>query len=192
MNRVASSLLLALAACAEPEGSYSGECMDNIDNDEDGLVDCEDEDCSGSSECGGDGGTTNIPWDTGGSTGPSGDCDWRAGEMAIDELSYSYTSTVWDYYVLLCGWGSDVLLDWYQYEGGYVWEEWHYFNNTDSAGDGSWDEWQITIPIVSDYTDQQNDVNTLFQGNADREATLTWMITAFTMSGGSGDCAVWG
>ncbi len=44
-------LLLLLIACGHPEGSLDGECMDNIDNDEDGAVDCEDEDCSGSSDC---------------------------------------------------------------------------------------------------------------------------------------------
>ncbi len=110
----------------------------------------------------------------------------------IDAVEYGYTATDWDYSVDLIGWGSDVMLDWYQYENDYVWEEWHYFNNTDSAGDGSWDEWGVTIPIVSDYTQQANDVNTLFQGNADREATLTWMITAFDMDGASADCVVWG
>ncbi len=196
-------LLLALTACSDPEGSYAGECLDNIDNDKDGLVDCEDDDCSGSSDCQGGGDGTTFPWDT--NPGPSdtdparldtGFDDSGPGpgldDMAIDEISYSYTSSEWDYYVLLAGWGSDVLLDWYWYEGGYTWEEWHYFDNTDCASDGSWDEWQRTIPIVTDYTDQQNDVNTLFQGDADWEAELTWMITAFTMSGSSGDCVVWG
>ncbi len=59
-------LPLLLIACAEPEGTYPNECLDNIDNDEDGVVDCEDEDCASSEECA-EGGSD--PWDSGGTGG---------------------------------------------------------------------------------------------------------------------------
>ncbi len=56
-------LPLLLIACGDPEGAYPNECRDNIDNDRDGFVDCEDQDCRGSSECSSGG---VDPWDTGG------------------------------------------------------------------------------------------------------------------------------
>jgi len=61
-------LPLLLTACGEPEGAYPAECTDNIDNDDDGQVDCDDEDCADSEECASGGGTT---WGTG--PGDSGD-----------------------------------------------------------------------------------------------------------------------
>jgi len=170
-------MLLVLLAGCRAEGSFSGECLDGLDNDQDGLVDCEDEDCEGSSEC-------------------EGDAQSAAEEertvLTIDMLSCSYTSTEWAYFAMLRGWASDVLLDWHKYEGGYTWEEWHYLADTSSAAYDSWVGWQRTIPIVNDQTQQQNDVNTLFQGNDEREDTLTWMITAFDQSGARRDCVVWG
>jgi len=54
---VALCLLLCLAlsdqACGPPvvEGQYPGDCTDGVDNDGDGLLDCEDETCSGSPIC---------------------------------------------------------------------------------------------------------------------------------------------
>ena len=60
-----SLLPLLLTACSEPEGAYPDECMDKIDNDGDGLVDCQDEDCVGSSDCAGNGGSS---WGSGGDT----------------------------------------------------------------------------------------------------------------------------
>jgi hypothetical protein len=43
---------LFVAACsAAGEGSISGECSDEVDNDEDGAIDCEDEGCVGDFDC---------------------------------------------------------------------------------------------------------------------------------------------
>jgi hypothetical protein len=51
-------LLPMLTSCgddgsAAKEGDAAGECKDGADNDSDGLFDCKDPDCSGSSDCGG-------------------------------------------------------------------------------------------------------------------------------------------
>jgi len=51
--------MLTAAACSDAqitailsaEGSSAGECSDGADNDEDGLYDCDDEDCEGSADC---------------------------------------------------------------------------------------------------------------------------------------------
>ncbi|MEC7241625.1 MAG: hypothetical protein VXW32_10340, partial [Myxococcota bacterium] len=47
------------------EGSVLSDCVDGADNDSDGLVDCDDDGCAGTSECEGDTGDT--------SNGDSGD-----------------------------------------------------------------------------------------------------------------------
>ncbi len=59
-------LLLTLIACSEKgeEGQTASECTDAVDNDGDGLLDCEDEGCAVWDLCLDDGGT-----DGGGSTG---------------------------------------------------------------------------------------------------------------------------
>jgi hypothetical protein len=49
------SLLLLILACGTPEklaeNAGPGFCTDGIDNDSDGLLDCDDPDCSGAAEC---------------------------------------------------------------------------------------------------------------------------------------------
>ncbi len=50
---------MLLAACngevdTNIEGANAGECSDGVDNDEDGLTDCDDGDCATSSACAGD------------------------------------------------------------------------------------------------------------------------------------------
>ena len=56
----------------------------------------------------------------------------------------------------------------------------------------AWDRWGITLPIVTDWMDQVDSVNTLFACDAATEATMTWMVTAYDMDGYFADCAVWG
>lgn len=38
--------LFLLVACVAPEGRRASECVDDADNDRDGLFDCEDPDCA--------------------------------------------------------------------------------------------------------------------------------------------------
>ncbi len=57
-------LLILALACKEVEGDDPGECVTGLDEDDDGLIDCEDPDCAGSADC--------APADTG-DTGPPGD-----------------------------------------------------------------------------------------------------------------------
>lgn len=46
------TLVLAFVACGvKAEGTRSGECIDGADNDEDGIYDCEDDDCVDSPDC---------------------------------------------------------------------------------------------------------------------------------------------
>ena len=104
------ALLTLLTGCSGGvEGQEPGECLDRIDNDGNGLTDCDDGGCMGWEFCdpsgGGDGGTpggtggddtggatppddTAPPDDTGGDTArPSGDAAWRA--LCINEFMAS-------------------------------------------------------------------------------------------------------
>jgi len=60
-------ILLLLLACKELEGDDPGECLTGLDEDEDGLVDCEDPDCEADPACAGpeDTGDSSAPEDTG-------------------------------------------------------------------------------------------------------------------------------
>ena len=106
------SLLMALACSVEPEGQTLEECLDSIDNDENGLIDCDDGGCMGWDHCdpsgdgwpagpgpgGGDdtdastGGDDTAAFDSGGAddtdepgdTSRPSDADWRA--LCINEF----------------------------------------------------------------------------------------------------------
>ncbi|GEM_PF-2992744 len=45
-------LTLTLAGCSGFEGEHARECSDQVDNDSDGLIDCEDDGCCGTWVCG--------------------------------------------------------------------------------------------------------------------------------------------
>ncbi len=51
MRHLLAPLLLSLLACTPPEGSEPGHCADALDNDNDGLYDCDDPDCAGAPDC---------------------------------------------------------------------------------------------------------------------------------------------
>lgn len=135
--------------------------------------------------CGtGDTGETSAGDDTEGDTAPL--------ETEIDEVSYGGDEDEWVYEVMLIGYGGSVELDIYQQTGGKEtrWEEAHVLDNLEYDPDGQWDKWGITLPIVTDWKDQVDSVNTLF--SADLEPTMTWMVTAYDLDGYFADCAVWG
>ncbi len=95
---------LLLAACptprddddaAEYEGDDAGECADGADNDRDGFFDCDDQDCLGAPDCGGDDDDdTADDDDTGdddtGDDDTGDDDDSTAGPTAF---MYAHTST---------------------------------------------------------------------------------------------------
>ena len=111
-------------------------------------------------------------------------------DTEINQVSYGFDETEWVYGVELIGWGAGVDIDIYQNEGGYVWEESHVLDQLDYDPNGEWDKWGTSLPIVTDWKDQVDSVNTLYTGAM--EDTLTWMVTAYDMDGYFADCAVWG
>lgn len=93
ITRLALSFPLLLGACnttsvASEEGSESSQCVDGIDNDGDGALDCEDEGCSAWSVCGGSGDTGDDP-DTGEPTAEDA-------ELCVNEFMASNSMTLED------------------------------------------------------------------------------------------------
>ena len=51
------TVLLGIVGCPSPditEGTVDGDCIDGVDNDGDGTLDCDDPSCASSTDCGGD------------------------------------------------------------------------------------------------------------------------------------------
>ncbi len=87
--RFALSLPLLLTfGCGTPanvEGDEPGECTDAADNDADGAFDCDDSDCAGSPDCGGDTADTGGG-DTGGLPDQDPVCTEPVDPPCIDEM----------------------------------------------------------------------------------------------------------
>lgn len=176
-----------LGMCGGPgEGTNPGECSDGADNDEDGDFDCDDEDCEGSPDCDGE---VESDTDTDADADSDTDTDtaFTPTELAIDVVSYHYSSSEWFYSVDLDGWAERVTMDISQ-DTSSPWEEYHELLNVEYDPGGAWDLWEIELPIVGNWTDQEESVNTLFQGG--HESTMVWRVEAEDGDGGY-DCVVW-
>ena len=58
---------------------------------------------------------------------------------------------------------------------------------------GSYDNWEITLPVVTDYTAQVDGENTLYiSADSDRYNSLTFKFTAYDLDGAFLECWVWG
>ncbi|MFH1462808.1 MAG: IPT/TIG domain-containing protein [Pseudomonadota bacterium] len=85
-------VLLALAPACAPfnvlEGNIPGDCGDGLDNDEDGLFDCDDDGCRGAWECSGADTDTDTDNDTDTDTDTDTDVD-----IAIEAIGPAWGST---------------------------------------------------------------------------------------------------
>ncbi len=110
-------------------------------------------------------------------------------ETEIDAVIYGYDATEWTYNVDIIGWAENVTMYITQNTSS-PWEEEHDLANIEYAEDGSWDRWEILLPVVS-FNEYESGVNTFFQGSAAMEATMAWRIDAYD-AGAVVDCVVWG
>ncbi len=113
---------------------------------------------------------------------------WTYYDPEVDSVTYSHTTTRWDYEVQFVGWVYTATVEIHGEHEGAVWDEQHDLINTAYGQNGSWDRWELGLPIVSSWEDQESGVNTLFA--AEDEPSMTWMITGYDE--GLSPCAVWG
>jgi hypothetical protein len=121
--------------------------------------------------------------------GATGD-SWVYYPTEIDVVTYSYDSSEWMYSVDIIGWAESVEM-YITQDVPNPWEEDHVLENIEYAEDGSWDLWELTLPVTTSWEDQESGVNTLFAGDAAMEATMAWRIDAYE-DGAVADCVVWG
>ncbi len=87
MRRTILMFALLAFGCTPPEGQEPGECTDRLDNDADGLYDCEDPDCAGSPDCAEGDADTDV--DADGDTDTDTDHEetgWPPCGVTIDEV----------------------------------------------------------------------------------------------------------
>ncbi len=120
--------------------------------------------------------------------GATGD-SWTYYPTEIDVVTYGYDTAEWFYSVDIIGWAENVTM-YITQDTSSPWEEDHDLVNIEYAEDGSWDLWEITLPITTDWAAQESGVNTLFSGDSAMEATMAWRIEAYE-DGAVADCVVW-
>ncbi|MBN1335952.1 MAG: hypothetical protein JXB39_08335 [Deltaproteobacteria bacterium] len=190
----------ALEDCAYDEDEAE-ECLDAVQQaecDDSGaaILEALAEDCDHVWDCSETDTDTDTDADTDTDTDADTDTDTDTDtdadvDIGITAVSYDCRSNEWEYEARLGGRGVAVTLDIYQNEGGYAWEEHHELEPRDHDPGGAWDEWGILLPMVEDWRDQQDSVNTLFF-ECSFEPTMTWMIQAWYTGGSYADCVVWG
>ena len=166
-----------------------------------------------------DGTVTTDSGDSGGSAAcPSGDFadepaeNWAiengacvyVGPYQIAEISYDCgdtTADYWTYMVIADGWARNMTLDIFETGswGGVNdpttfngWEEFHPMNSVQFAPDRRWDEWDLSLSIVSTTGEQTSGSSSLFACSFDDGGSLAWMATMLDDNADVIDCGVWG
>ncbi|HCH63974.1 MAG: hypothetical protein CL927_17740, partial [Deltaproteobacteria bacterium] len=96
-------MICLLGGCAElHEGMQAGECLDGVDNDQNGIVDCADVGCMASPDCVPEGDSTQVGTgtDAAGSAQGSGGADDTGGASATDSSSGDSTQELDDEWVI--------------------------------------------------------------------------------------------
>jgi hypothetical protein len=111
-------------------------------------------------------------------------------ETEIDLVTYAYDAAEWTYTVDVLGWAESAHM-YITQDVPNPWEEEHDLVQGEYDPDGYWDTWEITLPVTTNWQDQESGVNTLFAGDASMEATMAWRIEVYD-AGAVADCVVWG
>lgn len=128
--------------------------------------------------------TTDDTNDTTDDTGPVADA-------SITGVSYSYTQTQWQYGLETSGTARMALVEAFSEMGKMVLRENHPLNLISTNEDPLSQAWGVTLPIVTDPSEQEDGHTTLFNGEPQAESQMTWMAT-ITDPTGPVDCVVWG
>lgn len=170
------------------EGDEAGECNDGVDNDQNGLFDCDEDACVGSPLCeeiptddtGGGGGD-----DTGGGGGGGDEVTLLSATANCDEIGYFFD-------VNQSGRGSAPELYIYETGSSDPWAEVHPFplDPLESGANGAWDLFYMELDSVDTINEVREGSTTLFGCNLyDR---LTWIVYVFDKDNVGVDCGAWG
>jgi predicted secreted protein len=175
-----SALLLSLLGCAAdykaPEGESEGDCIDGIDNDDNGALDCLDEGCSDSPEC--------TSTDTAAPTDADAD---RALIQSVEEPSCE--DGLWRYELRTVGFADAAAFDILQTGVRVPWAEFHTMDleSTDATGA----VWSVELDTVNSLADVVSGQTSVFQCDdtePGRAATMTWRFRLLDSGGSQTDC----
>lgn len=173
-------MLVGCPPSRSPTVAATNQCDNGLDQDGDGLVDCDDPDCYGSAVCGG------VP----------------ASSREIDWIQWNCeNSSDYAYHVETVGWAGDMTLEIFETGawGGLSnptsfsgWEEFHSMYNVAFAEDGSWDIWELDLVHVDSVSDVVAGSTTLFDCQVHLDDSLAWKTSMFDDSFAPVDCGIWG
>jgi hypothetical protein len=186
--------LLALVACKGApsgiEGDDAMDCSDGLDNDDDGLTDCNDDGCEGATSCLPPTGDDTSGGDTSGGGDSGGDCTRLA--TALDQVTYDCDSIGYFFDALLIGWGSSPELYILETASGSSYSEMHPFpsNPYEYDPNGCSELYYLEIDTVGSIGEVVEGETTLL--SCDQINALSWLIYIFDTSGNAVECAGWG
>ncbi|MBK9366741.1 MAG: hypothetical protein IPN01_10520 [Deltaproteobacteria bacterium] len=170
------------------EGDEAGECNDGVDNDQNGLFDCDEDACVGSPLC------EEIPTDD---TGGGGGDDTGGGGGGGDEVTLTRATGDCDnqgyfYEVEITGKGSAPELYIYETGSSNPWNEVHPFPSTpeEEAPNGSWQLYYMELDSVNTISQVREGETTLFSCNL--YDNLTWIVYVYDNNNVAVDCGAWG
>ena len=133
-------------------------------------------------------------------TGSTG--DFFDGELLINELNYGCdvgSPDTWWFESTSQGWAGDTTLSIYETGDGNwpgnpsaVWDELHNMTNTESAENGDWDFWTLSLADVDSAGSQVAGRSTLFSCQWNDGGSLAFKATLYDEDGRETDCAIWG
>ena len=181
---------LACIGGKDLEGDEAGECNDGIDNDLNGLFDCDEDACSGSPLCEDDQETSDDTGDNGDDTGGGG--GGGGDEVTLVSAEADCDNQGYFYYVEITGRGSAPELYIYETGSSNPWNEVHPFPNTpiEEGPNGDWQLYYLEIDSVDSIGAVREGETTLF--SCEMYDNLTWIVYVFDKNKVAVDCGAWG
>jgi len=184
------------------EGADAGDCVDEVDNDNDGFVDCFDNGCGDSPDCAGFWSTDDS--EGGGSRDSDEDPDsWDntdpgpgIPDTALDTVGWGCDENAYWFDIYTVGVSTGGWLYTYQTGSSTPWNEDHPIDVLDTAGDSSWTRLYLSLDSVwPDFSAVVSGSTTLYDctPSTDMWSTLTFVVEIDDADGNIGiECAVWG
>ena len=190
----AISLSLALVGCKETpsgiEGDDAVDCSDGLDNDDDGLTDCNDNGCEGATSCLPSTGDDTSGDDTNG--GGDSDDDCVGLPTALDHVTYDCDSVGYFFDAQLVGWGSAPQLYIKETASESAYYEQHSFPADPFEYDpnGCSELYYLELDTVGSFGEVEEGETTIF--SCEQIDRLSWLIYIFDTGKNAVECAGWG
>ena len=189
----ALSLSLALIGCKGAPSGVEGDdpldCLDGLDNDDDGLTDCNDDDCEGALSC-----LPSTGDDSGGGRDTRRDTGRDCGGLvtALDHVTYDCDHRGYFFDAQLIGWGSAPELYILDSAADSPYHERHPFPSDPFEFDpnGCSELYYLEIDTVGAIGEVKEGETTLF--TCVQIGALSWLIYIYNTGKDAVECAAWG